>query len=158
MTRHNLREHLTWLLTSKTCNPPSPGHTPPVTSSIPSTQPGEEQLSHLRCPNLEKQAGAQPGILGGYVDDTKAVPEHVHPTLPAGGGFSESTKMTRLRSDPPPGKRPRLLSQMSPDPLQTSTPSASKSERTWLKDQYNSHYKGIVESMKSLAFSVCHHS
>lgn len=120
MTKHNLGEHLTWLLTSNPSKPPSAG-------------PAIENL-HLNTGLNERfETPPQPSVPSGSVDEelsfgngerSSAVENHPPPSRPI--ITSDDEDMARLQSAPRSSKKSRLMvSQMNLGPI-IKTPKASQ--------------------------------
>lgn len=123
MTKHNLGEHLTWLLTSNPSKPPPAG---PVIENL-----------HLNTGLNERFEAPpqlfQPSVPGGGLDEelsfgngerSPAVEHHPAPSRPI--ITSDDEDMARLQSAPRSSKKSRLmLSQMNLGPI-LKTPKASQ--------------------------------
>lgn len=123
MTRHNLEEHLTWLLTSNPSKPPSAS---PVIEN-PHLNTGLNERFEAR-PQLLKPSipsgSADEELLFGNGERSSAVEYHPPPSRPI--ITSDDEDMARLQSAPRSSKKSRLmLSQMNLGPI-LQTPKASQ--------------------------------
>ena len=132
MTKHNLEEHLSWLLGSKPFAPPPARPTPPGEPSplIPDIEADlQESVIHdtrIQGDNVQSQR----------ITDSAQLP------LPSRHWNSGGTEtMARLQSGPRSTTKPRLLSRISPDPLQTPAPYTSRVSGNSLRDQYSAAYE-----------------
>ncbi len=141
MTRNNLREHLSWLVTSKPFAPPPLGPAPPASyfstaQDAPPNNTLQEEARELPTSLLTPSHTA-----GGDIDNVRRDFEFARPLLPASvlnaGGSKE---MARLQSAPRSNTK-RLLSHTSPDPLQTPTPYSGRRVSASLKDQYTAAFE-----------------
>ena len=149
MTRHNLREHLTWLLRSENANSPPADLTPLQTNIASSTPTGADDNSPQNT--LDHNIVAA-DVEAENVAEARRLPEFVRPSLPARSGNCEAVgDMAKLQTGPRSATKSRLLSQASPTPLETSTLRAKLGNSTSLKDQYSAHYGDSVDSKCLLA-------
>lgn len=144
MTRHNLKEHLTWLLGSKTAAPP-PGEPSPLQTRSASPTTIEEGTDAPE--GLLDRTTATADLNFENVAEPGRVPEFVRPSLPArSGAFEASEEMARLQTGPRSVTKSRLLSQASPVLSKTPTPRANPSNSASLKDQYSAYYGDNINS------------
>lgn len=116
MTRHNLEEHLTWLLTSNPSKPPS-------ASSVIENPQRFEAPPQLLKPSVPSSR-ADKELLFGDGERSSAVEHHPPPSRPI--ITSDDEDMARLQSAPRSSKKSRLmLSQMNLGPI-LQTPKASQ--------------------------------
>lgn len=138
MTRHNLREHLTWLLGSENAAPPLGNPSPPQTHTASSTTVEEDSRSPY---SLLDRTKVTTDVDSENVGEIRRLPEFVPQSLPARSGDCEASgKMARLQAGPRLATKSRLLSQASPALSQTPTPRANPSNSSSLKDQYSAYY------------------
>lgn len=136
MTKHNLNQHLHWLLGSLPSQPPRPVYARPPPLSIGNT-------SSLP-PNLERlESDTVFGEVDGNVDSSARQPEFVRPTLPASVlNTRAGNEMARLQSGPRSSNKPRLLSEHIPVALQTPAYTSIRKPCISLKDQDSSQWEG----------------
>ena len=140
MTKHNIREHLSWLLISNSSKPPHLGSIALDTEN--SFLLSTNQADNFREPLLET----------GVVDTTESL-DNVHssdresrsqPQHPLPSQISMITQgreaMARLQSGPKSGNKPKLLSQACADSLQTPKTSQAHDIGTSLRDRYCALY------------------
>lgn len=135
MTRHNLNQHLHWLLGSSLTEPPQPAYAPPLTSSVEDASSLPQEVEHLGLDTIVEEANSN-------VHSSARQPEFVRPTLPASvlntqGGH----EMARLQSGPKSSNKPRLLSEHIPVALQIPAPTSIRRPGTSLKDQYSAQWE-----------------
>jgi len=142
MTRHNLREHLNWLIVSPPSQPSQPAYAPPSTGSANGL---DSFLDDPSPPLVSSDLASTSSIIRRAVNDVDgpAPPqEFARPLLPASvlnaqGGDA----MARLQSGPKSGHKRQLLSESIPLSLQPPTPSSIRSVGTSLKDRYNAQWE-----------------
>lgn len=135
MTKHNLNQHLHWLLGSSSTEPPQPAYARSPPPSV------EEALS---LPQGLVGPGSQPNVenLNGNVDISARQPEFVRPTLPASVLNPQAgNDMARLQSGPKSSNKPRLLSEHIPVALQYPVSTTIRKPGTSLKDQYSAQWE-----------------
>lgn len=124
MTRHNLGEHLTWLLTSKPSKPPSASpltERPHLNTGLNERFEAPPQLLKPPVPG----GGANEELRFGNGERSSAVEYYPPPSRPI--ITSDDEDMARLQSAPRSSKKSRLmLSQMNLGPS-LQTPKASQS-------------------------------
>ena len=146
MTRHNLKDHLTWLLGSETAAPPLEEPPPRQTRLGSSTTVEEDPDLPER---LLDRIIVTADVDSKHVAETSRLPEIVRPTIPArSGDFAASGEMARLQTGPRSATKSRLLSQASPAISKTLTPRANHSNSASLKDQYSAYYGDNVDSKR----------
>ena len=129
MTKHNLKQHLHWLLGSLPTEPPQPVYAPP-TPSIGNALSLPPNLERLGSNSVVWEAD-------GNVGSSARQPEFVRPTLPASVLNTQAgNDMARLQSGPRSNNKPRLLSEHIPVALQTPASTSIRKPGTSLKDQY----------------------
>ena len=135
MTKHNLDQHLHWLLASLPSEPPQPAHAPPPTSTVEGVLSPSQQVER---PTSDPTADG----VDGNVDSSAQQPEFVRPTLPASAlGIQNGREMARLQSGPKLSIKPRLLSEQIPVALQTPTSNSVRKPGTSLKDRYSAQWE-----------------
>ena len=142
MTRHNLNQHLHWLLGSLSTEPPQPAYHRPLPPSV------EEALS---LPQGFVRTGSQPNVgkAGCNVDHSARQPEFVRPSLPASVlNIQAANEMARLQSGPKSSNKPRLLSENIPVALQTPPSTTLRKPGTSLKDQYSAQWERRPSGMR----------
>lgn len=143
MTRHNLKEHLSWLLRSETAVPP-PGDSSLIQRLSAATIIVEEGFDSLE--GLPDHPIATADVDSRNVAEPRTLTEFVCPSLAASSGYLEAgveeagVEMARLQTGPRSATKSRLMSQVSPDLSKTPTPRATPSNSASLKDQYSAYY------------------
>ena len=133
MTRHNLNQHLHWLLGSSHIEPPQPAHGPLPTSVADALSPPPE-VEHPRLDSIVEK-------VDGHVNHSAQQQEFVRPTQPASVlNRQAGNEMARLQSGPKSSNKPRLLSEHIPIALQVPTPTSIRKPGTSLKDQYSAQW------------------
>lgn len=135
MTRHNLNQHLRWLLGSLATEPPRPAYAPLLASSGENALSLPQEVERLGLDSIVEETDS-------YVHSSARQPEFVRPTLPASilnaqGGH----EMARLQSGPKLSNKPRLLSEHIPVALQPPTPISIRKPGTSLRDQYSAQWE-----------------
>jgi len=138
MTKHNLREHLSWLIGCGSLQPSQLAYAPPSAglasafgSFLEDQSPSQGLESVLEEPNIV------PNDVGGY----QVEPTFARPLLPASVLNAQSKDaMARLQCGPRSNNKPRMLSENIPLSLQTPTTSSARASGTSLKDQYNAQW------------------
>lgn len=135
MTRHNLNEHLRWLLGSLPTEPPQPAYAPPPTPKVEDVSSLPQEIERLGLDTIFEEADSN-------VSSSARQPEFDRPTLPASvlntkGGH----EMARLQSGPRSSNKPRLLSEHIPVALQTPKSTSIRKLGTSLKDQYSAQWE-----------------
>lgn len=121
MTKHNLGEHLTWLLTSNHSKPPSATENLHLNTGLNERFEAPPQLSQ---PSVPSGSGSEE-LSFGNGERSSAVEHHPPPSRPI--ITSDDEDMARLQSAPRSSKKSRLmLSQMNLGPI-IKTPKASQS-------------------------------
>lgn len=135
MTKHNLNQHLHWLLGSLPSKPPRPVYAPPPPPSVGNASSLPQNFEHLGSDTLY-------GELDGNVNSSARQPEFVRPTLPASVLNTQAgNEMARLQSGPRSSNKPRLLSEHIPVALQTSASTSIRKPGTSLKDQDSAQWE-----------------
>ena len=134
MTRHNLEQHLHWLLGSLPTEPLQPAYAPLPTSSMEDVSSLPQEAERLKLDPIVEEASD--------ANSSSRQREFVRPSLPASvlntqGGH----EMARLQSGPKSSNKPRLLSEHIPVALQTLTHTSIRKPGTSLKDQYSAQWE-----------------
>ena len=139
MTKHNLREHLSWLLRS--CNTVNYPHSP-----IQNLQ-SVSLLEHTVEPTLSSIDGcariSEVGTLGtrSHAEGIETITEFIRPQLPASALRARfSDDMAKLQSGSRSGHKPRLLSEEVPLSLHTPESSAARAPGTSLAASYTTQF------------------
>lgn len=138
MTKHNLREHLSWLIGCGSLQPSQPAYAPPTTGlasalgpSVDDQSPSQAAESVVEEPHFRQNDAGGP----------QAKPTFARPLLPASVLNAQSKDaMARLQSGPSSNNKPRMLSETIPLSLHTPTTSTARAPGTSLKDQYNAQW------------------
>ena len=141
MTKHNLREHLTWLIVKGPLQPPQPTFTPPSTEASNVSETVLEDSSSVVAPTGPESflTGAQTAVNDVLSEDPE--PEFARPLLPASVLNSNGVDtMARLQSGPKSSHKPRLLSEPIPLSLQTPSASLARAQGPSLGDNYNAQW------------------
>ncbi len=143
MTRHNLNQHLHWLLGSSPAEPPQPAYVPPPTSSVENALSLSHEVDHPGLDTIDEEVDRN-------VKSTARQPDFLRPTLPASVLNTQGgPEMARLQSGPKSNNKPRLLSEHIPVALQTPTNASIRKPGTSLKDQYSAQWECRPSGMKS---------
>lgn len=138
MTRHNLQEHLSWLLRSETAVPP-PRDSSLIQRLSAATIIVEEGFDSLE--GLRDRPIATADVDFRNVAEPRTLTEFVRPSLAANSEDLEAgVEMARLQTAPRSATKSRLMSQASPDLSKTPKPRAIPSNSASLKDQYSAYY------------------
>lgn len=142
MTRHNLREHLNWLMVSAHLQPPQPAYAPPSTENANGLYSSlDEPSPSLASSNLTTPPSPTPRATKN-TDGPVRQQVFARPLLPASVLNAQiGDAMARLQSGPKPSHKTRLLSESIPLSLQPPTPSSIRSVGTSLRDQYNAQWE-----------------
>lgn len=142
MTRHNIKDHLDWLIKAGSSQPPQPAYAPPSSGLTSALDPS------LAYPSSQQQFESISGDLADTWGVTKDVgifhsrPEFARPLLPASILNAQgSDTMARLQSGTKSSNKPRLLSETIPLSLQTPTASSGRAPGTSLKDRYSAQWE-----------------
>ena len=142
MTKHNIREHLTWLIKYNSLQPPQPVYVPPSTGLSSALEPSFNVQSPPQDVRRLDSATFDELGLPENVNGPHPAREFVRPVLPASKLKAQNNDaMARLQSGPKSSHKPRLLSESLPLSLQTPSTSSGKVPRTSLKDQYNAQWE-----------------
>ena len=131
MTRHNLNEHLHWLLRTSPIEPPRPAYAPAHASSLEDVSSLPQGAEHTILNTIFEEADSN-------VSSSRRQGDFVQPTSPNLRGGHE---MARLQSGPRSSNKPRLLSEHIPVALQTPTSSSIRKPGKSLKDQYSAKWE-----------------
>ena len=138
MTKNNLREHLTWLMSSNTFAPPTPGPTPsdPIISQSFSSGSGYPLHS-----SLHRTIGwPKPDEPTTYDGEAPPLPFAHAPDSDVSLGADSIDIMARLQSGPRSSTKSKLLSQALPGQLQTPRTHLDRAPSMSLTDQYKARY------------------
>lgn len=142
MTRHNLQSHLSWLLNSQHNVPGSATAIPPSASSTIAF--GAEPYTLSQFPSQAAESIDSNGDLNSVSNGQCAGKgeEFVRPSLPASAlhNTQRLEAMGRLQSGSKSSAKPRLLSQVFPEVVQTPKQSPSSRPSNSLIEQYNAAY------------------
>ena len=142
MTKHNIKEHLSWLINSGSSHPPRPAHAPP--SAVFTSDLGPF-LDNLTPPRSFEEIGlgrTEALRTAKDVGDLLPEPQFARPSLPASKlNAQRNDPMARLQSGAKQSHKPRLLSEGIPLSLQTPTTTSSGAPRTTLKDRYTAQWE-----------------
>ena len=143
MTRHNLREHLSWLIVSTPSGPQQPAYAPPNVGAT----TGLELILDTSSPQL---ASSNPGTTSvensARINDVQrhTQPHNFARPLVAASVLNaqDGNVMARLQSGPKASHKPRLLlSEAIPLSLQPPTPSSIRTFGKSLTDRYNAQWE-----------------
>ena len=136
MTRNNLSQHLTWLISSNPLQPPQPIFTPPSTATSSASEPTlEGPPPPLHFDPLSGVIGPQ--VASKDVLGQEAQTQFTRPSVPASALNTYGTEaMARLQSGPRSGHKPRLLSESKPPFVQTSSVSVLRVPGQSLSEHY----------------------
>ena len=137
MTRNNLSQHLTWLISSNPLHPPQPIFTPPSTATSSASEPTLEGPSPplLFADPLSEVVGPQ--VASKDVRGQETQTQFTRPSVPASVLNTYGTEaMARLQSGPRSGHKPRLLSESKPPFVQTSSVSVPRVAGQSLSEHY----------------------
>ena len=137
MTRNNLSQHLTWLISSNPLHPPQPIFTPPSTATSSASEPTLEGPA----PSLvfaDPLAGViGPQVVSKDARGQEAQTQFTRPSVPASVLKTYGTEaMARLQSGPRSGHKPRLLSEGKPPFVQASSVSVPRAPGQSLSEHY----------------------
>lgn len=152
MTKHNLPDHLNWLLESNPAgllNPPSGQYPPNVTNLDPGLAATSTPVAGEFIPTNSISSGALNNAAF-----LATASEFVRPHLPASAlNVQEKNAMARLQSGPKSYNKPRLLSETIPPSLQTPKPSPNHAPGTSLQDRYAAQYDRRIAGKSIGAFA-----
>ena len=135
MTRHNLNQHLHWLLGSLPTEPPQPVHAPSFISSVEDASSILQDVQQLVPYSVVEDAD-------GNVNSSARQSEFVRPASSARVLNTQAgNEMARLQSGPKSSHKPRLLSEQIPVALQTPRLATIRKPGTSLKDQYSAQWE-----------------
>ena len=141
MTRHNLSQHLTWLIGSKSLHPPQPIFTPPSTATPSASEPTLENPPPplVFADTIPEVSGPQ--VISKDVLGQESRTEFARPSVPASVLNTYRTEtMARLQSGPRSGHKPRLLSESILPPVQTPSVSVPRSLGQSLREHYTAKW------------------
>ena len=146
MTKHNLKQNLSWLLGTPTSFPSS-YPTPSICdfSTPPTSQPitADEEVHPALALNVTESKNAGP---------KQADSEFLLPGLPASVlNDRERDDMARLQLAPKSNSKARLISEASTNPLRNEAPTRNHSSRS-LKQNYTAQYQSPPEGTLALYF------
>jgi hypothetical protein len=138
MTKHNLREHLSWLIGCGSLHPSQPAYTLSTTGLANALGPlADDQIASQAI----ERAIEQPHALQKNADISQATPLFARPLLPASVlNAQRKDAMARLQSGPSSNNKPRMLSEAIPSLHHTPNTSSARAPGTSLKDQYNAQW------------------
>lgn len=143
MTRHNLKEHLKWLVIPTPLQPQQLVYAPSSTEFANGLDSSflEGSAPPLASPDPVSNSTQDPRAIGD-VHERAPPEEFVRPSLPASVlNARVGDAMARLQSGPKSTHKPRLLSESIPLSLQPPTPSSTRSTGTSLTDRYNAQWE-----------------
>ena len=142
MTRHNLSQHLTWLIGNNPLQPPQPIFTPPstATSSVSeSTLEGPPPPLVFADQSLEV---SRPQETSKDVRGQESQTEFTRPSVPASVLNTYGTEtMARLQSGPRSGHKPRLLSENIRPSVETTSVSVPRALGQSLREHYSAKWE-----------------
>lgn len=138
MTKHNLREHLSWLIGCGSLQPSQPAYAPPTTGLASALGPSVDDQSPPQAVEIVlEEAHFRQDDAGG----SQAKPTFARPLLPASAlNVQSKDAMARLQSGPSSNNKPRMLSETISLSFHTPTTSSARAPGTSLKDQYNAQW------------------
>ena len=159
MTKHNIREHLNWLI-QNTSDPPQPAHAPPSTGVASALHSTLEY--HQSSQRIEPSShGLQDAIT--VTKDAESLclePQFARPALPASVLKAQSSDpMGRLQAGSKTSHKPRLFSETISLSLQPSGASNVRTPGLSLHDQYNERFGPKTpgtDGMKPLHIKCAH--
>ena len=135
MTRHNLNQHLQWLLGCQPTDPPQPAYAPLATSSVEDASSIHQEAERLGLGTVIEKANKNARRSATQL-------EFVRPTVTASVlDTQDGQEMARLQSGPKSSNKPRLLSEHIPVALRTPPPTSLRKPGTSLKDQYSAQWE-----------------
>ena len=160
MTRHNLAQHLAWLIGSNPLRPPQQVYTPPSTapSSVPELIHEDYSPPLIAGSSLPEVGGAPVRSRnGGGPESQKAFPP---PSIPASVlNACGKEAMARLQSGPASSHKARLLSGNLPHNIQTSSVAGARATGHTVKDLYTAKWEQSASGKSILhtsAFMSCY--
>lgn len=152
MTKHNLREHLSWLIGRGSHQPSQPAYAPPTTGLASALgSPVDDQSLSQAVESVVEEAQ----FLQNDAGDSQAKPTFARPLLPASVLNAQSKDaMARLQSGPSSNNKPRMLSETTLS-LHTPTTSTARAPGTSLKDQYNAQWTPRATSECQVGIPRC---
>ncbi len=147
MTRHNLSQHLTWLIGSNPLHPPQPIFTPPSTATSSVSEPTLEGPPPplVFADSLSGVSG--PRVTSKDVRGQESQTEFTRPSVPASVLNTYGTEtMARLQSGPRSGHKPRLLSEIIPPSVQTPSVSVPRALGQSLREHYTAKWEQTPSS------------
>ena len=142
MTRHNLSQHLTWLIGSNPLHPSQPIFTPPSTATPSVSEPTLEDPPPplVFADPLSRVSGPQ--VTSKDVLGQGSQTEFIRPSVPASVLNTYGTEtMARLQSGPRSGHKPRLLSESIPTSVQTPSVSVPRPLGQSLREHYTAKWE-----------------
>ena len=141
MTRHNLSQHLTWLISSNPLHPPQPIFTPPSTATSSVSEPTLEGPPPLVFAD-PFSGGSLPQVTSKDVRGQEPQTEFTRPAVPASVLNTYGTEtMARLQSGPRSSHKPRLLSETIPPSVQTPSVSVPRALGQSLREHYTAKWE-----------------
>ena len=142
MTRHNLSQHLTWLIGSNPLHPPQPIFTPPSTATPSASEPTLEDpppplVIADSIPRLSR-----PQVTFKDAPSQESKTEFTRPSVPASFLNTYGTEaMARLQSGPRSGHKPRLLSASTLPSVRTPSVSVPRPLGHSLTEHYTAKWE-----------------
>ena len=135
MTKHNLNQHLRWLLGCLAIEPLQPAYGPPPPLSVENALSLPQDIERFGPETVVEEAS-------GNADSSARQSEFARPNLPASILNAQAeNEMARLQSGPKSSNKPRLLSEHIPVALQTPTSTSIQKPGTSLRDQYSAQWQ-----------------
>ncbi len=142
MTRHNLSQHLTWLIGSNPLHPPQPIFTPPSTATSSVSEPTLEGPPPPLVFADPSSGVIGPEITSKNVRGQETQTEFTRPSVPASVLNTHGTgTMGRLQSGPRSGHKPRLLSENIPPSVQTPSMPVPRAPGQSLREHYTAKWE-----------------
>lgn len=134
MTVNNLREHLTWLITS------NPSRPPPPTDFLDIAPDDRSHASFLQAEDFVPSASASE-LLSFGDEENRSASQHLSSSIK-----TREVSMGRLQSAPRTTTKSRLLSQKKTNPSEKPNPSQSREPGASFKDRYEQGPFGTTHS------------
>lgn len=150
MTKHNLREHLDWLLCAKPFTTPS--FPLPIDQSSDFQSGTETSFEPAFQESLVSIINSTESLEGNVANTNRGDVNLVPPKPSRGPAPPED--MARLQSGPKSTQKLRFLAQTSPDPPQVPTPRTHQSSRQSLADRHSADCGTRVEGLHSIPTSI----
>ena len=142
MTRHNLSQHLTWLIGSNPLHPPQPIFTPPSTATSSVSEPTLEGPPPPLVFADPLFGVSRPQETSKDVPGQESQTEFTRPLVPASVLNTYGTEtMARLQSGPRSGHKPRLLSENIRPSVETPSVSVPRALGQSLREHYTAKWE-----------------